>query len=58
MVDIKRNGLETILKEEYVNIVVEVKRVRQDHEFERVMLNVASSLAPQIRCQSEERKEF
>lgn len=54
----KRNGLETILKEEYVNIVVEVKHVRQDHEFERVMLNVATALAPQIRCQSEERKEF
>lgn len=58
MVDMKRNGLETILKEEYVNMDVEVKHVRQDHEFERVMLNVATALAPQIRCQSEERKEF
>lgn len=57
MVDMKRNGLGRILKDEYVNIVVEVKHVRQDHEFERVMLNVASALAPQIRCQSEERKE-
>lgn len=57
MVDMKRNGLGRILKDKYVNIVVEVKHVRQDHEFERVMLNVASALAPQIRCQSEERKE-
>lgn len=37
--DGKINGVRVIMKEEYLNSVVEVKSVRQNHEFEAEMLS-------------------
>ncbi len=62
-VDGKRNGVGVILKEEYVNSVLEVKRVSDRMmsvklEIEGVMINVISAYAPQVGCEMEEKEDF
>ncbi len=62
-VDGKRNGIGVILKEEYVNSVLEVKRVSDRMmsvklEIEGVMINVISAYAPQVGCEMEEKEDF
>ncbi len=62
-VDGKRNGVEVILKEEYVKSVLEVKRVSDRMmsvklEIEGVMINVISTYAPQVGCEMEEKEDF
>ncbi len=62
-VDEQRNGIGVILKEEYVNSVLEVKRVSDRMmsvklEIEGVMINVISAYAPQVGCEMEEKEDF
>lgn len=61
--DGKRNGVGVILKEEYVNSVLEVKIVSDRMmnvklEIEGVMINVISAYAPQVGCEMEEKGDF
>ncbi|KAK3562644.1 hypothetical protein QTP86_003385 [Hemibagrus guttatus] len=62
-VDRKRNGVDGVLKEEFVRNVMEVKRVSDrvmslKLEIEGVMLNVVSGYAPQVGCELEEKERF
>uniref|UniRef100_A0A3P9J4A1 Endonuclease/exonuclease/phosphatase domain-containing protein n=1 Tax=Oryzias latipes TaxID=8090 RepID=A0A3P9J4A1_ORYLA len=62
-VDRKRNGVGVILKGEFVNSVLEVKRVSDRMmslklEFEGVMVNVVSGYAPQVGCELEVKERF
>uniref|UniRef100_A0A7N6AN85 Endonuclease/exonuclease/phosphatase domain-containing protein n=1 Tax=Anabas testudineus TaxID=64144 RepID=A0A7N6AN85_ANATE len=62
-VDRKRNGVGVILKAEFVNNVLEVKRVSDrvmsiKLEIEGVMMNVVSAYAPQVGCELEEKERF
>lgn len=59
----KINGVGVILKEEYVNSLVEVRRVSdrvmmKNIEIGRVMMNVVSAYAPQVGCELEEKENF
>ncbi len=59
----KRNGVGVILKEGYVNSVVEVRRVSdrlmiKKIEIGGVMMNVVSAYAPQVGCELEEKENF
>ncbi len=61
--DGQRNGIGVILKEEYLNSVLEVKRVSDRMmsvklEIEAVMINVISAYAPQVGCEMEEKEDF
>ncbi|KAF7702422.1 hypothetical protein HF521_001705 [Silurus meridionalis] len=62
-VDGKRNGVGVILKEEYSDSLVEVKRVSDrvmnvKLEVEGMMINVISAYAPQVGCEMEEKEKF
>ncbi|KAK3532846.1 hypothetical protein QTP70_000262 [Hemibagrus guttatus] len=62
-VDSKRNGLDVVLKEEFVRNVLEMKRVSDrvmslKLEIEGVMLNVVSGYAPKVGCELEEKERF
>ncbi|KAI5616363.1 hypothetical protein C0J50_24070 [Silurus asotus] len=62
-VDEKRNGVGVMLKEEYSNSVVEVKRVSDrlmnvKLEVEGMMINGISAYAPQVGCEMEEKEKF
>uniref|UniRef100_A0A3B3I9A4 ribonuclease H n=1 Tax=Oryzias latipes TaxID=8090 RepID=A0A3B3I9A4_ORYLA len=62
-VDRKRNGVGVILKGEFVNSVLEVKRVSDRMmslklEIEGVMVNVVSGYAPQVGCELEVKERF
>ncbi|KAK3559160.1 hypothetical protein QTP86_005060 [Hemibagrus guttatus] len=59
----KRNGVDVVLKEEFVRNVLEVKRVSDrvmnlKLEIEGMMLNVVSGYAPQVGCELEEKERF
>ncbi|XP_063859148.1 craniofacial development protein 2-like [Scylla paramamosain] len=60
--DGKRNGTGVIVKEKYINSVLEVKRVSDrvmslKMEIEGIQINVISAYAPQVGCELDE-KEF
>ncbi len=62
-VDGKTNNVGVILKEEYVNSVLEVERVSDRMmsvklEIESVMINVISAYSPQVGCEMEEKEDF
>uniref|UniRef100_A0AAQ6IMB3 Endonuclease/exonuclease/phosphatase domain-containing protein n=1 Tax=Anabas testudineus TaxID=64144 RepID=A0AAQ6IMB3_ANATE len=62
-VDRKRNRVGVILKGEFVNNVLEVKRVSDrvmslKLQIKGVMVNVVSGYAPQVDCELEEKERF
>ncbi|KAI5615334.1 hypothetical protein C0J50_10843 [Silurus asotus] len=62
-VDVKRNGVGVILKEEYSKSVVEAKKVfdtvmNMKLEVEGMVINVISAYAPQVSCEMEEKEKF
>jgi exonuclease III len=61
--DGRRNGIGVIVKEEYINCVLEVKRVSDrvmcvKIEKEDSILNIISAYAPQVGCDQEEKEKF
>ena len=59
----QKNGVGIILKEWFINSVLEVRRVSDRAmcmklEIEGVLFNVISAYAPQVGCNTEEKEEF
>ena len=62
-VDGRRNGIGIVIKEKYINSVLEVKRVSDrilslKMEIDGIQINVISAYAPQVGCDLEEKEEF
>ena len=59
----QKNGVGIILKERFINSVLEVRRMSDRAmcmklEIEEMLFNVISAYVPQVGCNTEEKEEF
>ena len=62
-VDGRRNGIGVVVREKYINSILEVKRISDrvmslKMEIEGTLFNVISAYAPQVGCELVEKEEF